>query len=37
MKALADNIKKFEQANGEIDDNEKHPSIPLNFGPAGQA
>jgi uncharacterized protein (DUF1778 family) len=37
MKALADNIKKFEQANGEIEENEKVPNIPLNFGPAGQA
>ncbi|MCC7521522.1 MAG: DUF3467 domain-containing protein [Flavobacteriaceae bacterium] len=37
MKALADNIKKFEQANGEINDTEKVPNIPLNFGPAGQA
>lgn len=37
MRALADNIKKFEQANGEIEDNEKVPNIPLNFGPTGQA
>jgi hypothetical protein len=37
MKAMADNIKKFEQANGEINDHEKHPNIPLNFGPTGQA
>ena len=35
-KALAENIKRFENAHGEIKDYEKHP-IPLNFGPTGQA
>ncbi|CAA0144130.1 DUF3467 domain-containing protein [Tenacibaculum maritimum] len=35
-KALADNIRKFEQANGEIKDYEE-PPIPMNFGPTGQA
>ncbi|WP_369820307.1 DUF3467 domain-containing protein [Tenacibaculum sp. SG-28] len=30
-KALQDNIKKFEQNNGEIKDYE-HPPIPMNFG-----
>ena len=35
-KALADNIRKFEQAQGEIKDYE-HPPIPLNFGPTGEA
>jgi len=35
-KALADNIRKFENANGEIKDYEQ-PPIPLNFGPTGQA
>ncbi|MDB0600202.1 DUF3467 domain-containing protein [Tenacibaculum maritimum] len=35
-KALADNIRKFEQANGEIKDYEESP-IPMNFGPTGQA
>jgi len=34
--ALADNIKKFENAHGEIKDYEQ-PPIPMNFGPAGQA
>jgi|TARA_B100001564_G_C20659065_1_gene680665 hypothetical protein len=35
-KALIDNVKRFEQAHGEIKDYD-HPSIPLNFGPTGQA
>ena len=35
-KALIDNVKRFEQAHGEIKDYE-HPPIPLNFGPTGQA
>ena len=35
-KALADNVKKFEKAHGEIKDYEQ-PPIPLNFGPTGQA
>ncbi|WP_124981867.1 DUF3467 domain-containing protein [Nonlabens xiamenensis] len=35
-KALADNVRKFEQAHGEIRDYEQ-PPIPLNFGPTGQA
>ncbi len=35
-KALADNVRKFEKAHGEIKDYEQ-PPIPLNFGPTGQA
>lgn len=35
-KALAENVRKFEKANGEIKDYEQ-PPIPLNFGPTGQA
>ena len=35
-KALLDNVKRFEQAHGEIKDYD-HPPIPLNFGPTGQA
>jgi len=35
-KALIDNVKRFEQAHGEIKDYDK-PTIPLNFGPTGQA
>jgi len=35
-KALIDNIKRFEQAHGDIKDYDK-PPIPLNFGPTGQA
>jgi len=36
VKALNDNVKRFEQAHGEIKDYEQ-PPIPLNFGPTGQA
>jgi hypothetical protein len=35
-KALAENVKRFEQAHGEIKDYEQ-PPIPLNFGPTGEA
>lgn len=37
MRALAENVKKFEQMHGEIEDMET-PSFPMNFGgPATQA
>jgi hypothetical protein len=36
LKALNDNVKRFENAHGEIKDFEQ-PSIPLNFGPTGKA
>jgi len=36
MKALADNINKFENSHGEIKDYEQ-PPVPMNFGPTGQA
>ena len=36
LKALADNVRKFEQQNGEIKDYEQ-PPMPMNFGPTGQA
>lgn len=36
LKALGENIHRFEQAHGEIKDFEA-PPIPLNFGPTGQA
>jgi len=36
LKALGDNVHKFEQAHGEIKDYEQ-PPIPLNFGPTGEA
>ncbi|MFK2819772.1 DUF3467 domain-containing protein [Flavobacteriaceae sp. LMIT009] len=36
-KALADNVKRFENAHGEIKDYEQPPMPPLNFGPTGQA
>jgi len=36
MKALAENVSRFEKAHGEIKDYEQ-PPIPMNFGPAGQA
>ena len=36
MKAIGENIHRFEVAHGEITDTEQTP-IPLSFGPAGQA
>lgn len=36
IKALADNVHRFELTNGEIKDIEQAP-FPLNFGPTGQA
>lgn len=36
LKALNDNIKRFENAHGEIKDFEQ-PPLPLNFGPTGEA
>ncbi len=36
VKALADNVHRYESAHGEIKDTEQ-PPIPLNFGPTGQA
>ncbi len=36
LKALGENINRFENAHGEIKDYEQ-PPIPLNFGPTGQA
>jgi len=36
LKALGENIHRFELAHGEIKDSDQ-PQIPLNFGPTGQA
>jgi hypothetical protein len=36
VKALAENVHRFEKTHGEIKDFEQ-PSIPLNFGPSGEA
>ena len=36
LKALGENVKRFENAHGEIKDYDQ-PPIPLNFGPTGQA
>lgn len=36
VKALNDNIRRFESKHGEIKDYEQ-PNIPLNFGPTGEA
>ncbi len=36
LRALEDNIGRFEATNGEILDSE-NPNIPMNFGPTGQA
>jgi len=36
VKALADNVSRFEQNHGEIKDYEQ-PPVPINFGPTGEA
>lgn len=36
LKALKDNIQRFENAHGEIKDYQQ-PAIPINFGPTGEA
>ncbi|MDX5325709.1 MAG: DUF3467 domain-containing protein [Bacteroidota bacterium] len=36
LRALNDNVARFEQTHGEIRDYEQ-PPVPLNFGPTGQA
>lgn len=36
LKAIGENIHRFEMTHGEIKDSEQ-PQIPLNFGPTGQA
>lgn len=36
LKALGENIHRFESTHGQISDTEQ-PAIPLSFGPAGQA
>lgn len=36
LKALGENIHRYELTHGEIKDTEQ-PQVPLNFGPAGQA
>jgi hypothetical protein len=36
LKAIGENIHRYELSHGEIKDSEQ-PPIPLNFGPAGQA
>lgn len=36
LRALEDNIGRFEATNGEILDSD-NPNIPMNFGPTGQA
>ena len=36
VKALAENVHRFEKSHGEIKDFDQ-PSIPLNFGPSGEA
>ncbi|NJW51745.1 DUF3467 domain-containing protein [Salinimicrobium oceani] len=36
LKALGENVHRFEKAHGEIKDYDQ-PPIPLNFGPTGQA
>ena len=36
IKALVENVHRFEQTHGEIKDSDQ-PQMPLNFGPTGQA
>jgi len=36
LKALGENISRFEQAHGQIKE-QKQPPIPINFGPTGEA
>ncbi len=36
LKAIGENIHRFELAHGEIKDSDQ-PQVPLNFGPTGQA
>jgi hypothetical protein len=36
VKALAENVSRFEKSHGEIKDYDQ-PPIPMNFGPTGQA
>ena len=36
LKALSDNVQRFENAHGKIKDYEQ-PPIPINFGPTGEA
>ncbi|TCK66803.1 uncharacterized protein DUF3467 [Winogradskyella wandonensis] len=36
VKALSENVKRFENAHGTIKDYEQ-PQVPINFGPTGQA
>jgi hypothetical protein len=36
LKALQDNVTRFESSHGTIKDYEQ-PGIPINFGPAGEA
>lgn len=36
LKAMADNVNRFEQAYGTIQDYEQ-PNLPMNFGPTGEA
>lgn len=36
LKALKDNVNRFESTHGEIKDHH-HPPLPINFGPTGEA
>ena len=37
LKALGDNVSRFESAHGEIKDYDQPPTIPMNYGPTGEA
>jgi len=37
LKALSENIKRYEASHGSIKEDKQQQNIPLNFGPTGQA
>lgn len=37
LRALTENVKRFENANGTIKDDQRQQNIPLNFGPTAEA
>ncbi|MEW7280471.1 DUF3467 domain-containing protein [Aquimarina sp. 2201CG1-2-11] len=37
LKALGDNVSRFESAHGEIKDYDQPPTMPMNYGPTGEA
>jgi len=37
LRALSDNLSKYEQMHGDINDNEGYGGLPMNFGPTAKA